>query len=435
LDCQGSFGRDFIMDFHSLDIPEEVMRGVDACGFTTCTPIQEKALPLSLAGKDVAGQAQTGTGKTAAFLISTFTRLLRNEAEGKGPRALIIAPTRELVVQILHDADALGHFTGLTFQAVFGGVDYQKQRDLLSEGCDILVGTPGRLIDYFKQRVYNLRNAEVLVIDEADRMFDMGFIADLRFLLRRMPPVEKRQSMLFSATLSWAVRELAFEHMNDPVRVEVAPEQVTAENVDHKLFHVARNEKLPLLLGLLKRDPPERAMTFVNTKREAEWLSQRLEDNNVEAKALTGDVNQRIRLRIMHDFKAGKLPMLIATDVASRGLHIDGVTHVFNYDLPQDPEDYVHRIGRTARAGASGKALSLACENFVMGLEAIEKLIGFQLPVEFVEDDMLVKPVPASRRPRSSAPAHKRRPSEGGSTGGGGDSRGRPRRRRSQSSP
>jgi len=419
------------MKFHSLEIPEPVMRGIDAVGFDTCTPIQEKTLPLSLAGKDVAGQAQTGTGKTAAFLISTFSRLLRSEAPGKGPRALIIAPTRELVVQILHDAEALGHYTGLTFQAVYGGVDYAKQRDLLREGCDILIGTPGRLIDYYKQHVYTLREVEVLVVDEADRMFDMGFIADLRYLLRRLPRVDQRQSMLFSATLSWAVMELAFEHMNEPVKVEVAPEQVTAENVEHMLYHVSRDEKLPLLLGLLKRELPERAMTFVNMKREAEWLQERLEANGIEAKALTGDVNQRIRLRIMREFKAGNLPMLIATDVASRGLHIDGVTHVFNYDLPQDPEDYVHRIGRTARAGASGKAISLACEEYVMGLEAIEKLIGFRLPVEFVEDDMLVQPVGPTRRSRGGRPGgpQRRRTSERSRGGGGGGSGSGPRRR------
>ncbi len=388
------------MNFRSLHIPEPVLRGIDALGFTTCTPIQEKVLPLALAGKDVAGQAQTGTGKTAAFLITIFSHLLRRKGGEHGPRALIIAPTRELVVQILHDAEDLGHFTGLSVQAVFGGVDYAKQREILRSGCDVLVGTPGRLIDYYKQRVYTLRHVEVLVIDEADRMFDMGFIADLRFLLRRLPPYHQRQSMLFSATLNWAVMELAYEHMNDPIKVAVAPEQVTAENVEHVLYHVGRHEKLPLLLGVLRRDPPERAVIFVNTKREAEWLTRRLADNGYHARALTGDVDQRVRLKVMRDFKSGALPMLVATDVASRGLHVEGVTHVINYDLPQDPEDYVHRIGRTARAGASGKAVTLACETYVMALEAIEELIGFKLPVAPVEDDMLVCPVPPSERHR-----------------------------------
>jgi ATP-dependent RNA helicase RhlB len=387
------------MQFRSLKILEPVLRGIEAVGFETCTPIQAKCLPLSLAGKDVAGQAQTGTGKTAAFLITIFTRLLHHRGAHPGPRALIIAPTRELVVQILHDAEALGQFTGLRIQAVFGGVDYAKQREILRAGCDVLVGTPGRLIDYFKQKVYTLRHVECLVIDEADRMFDMGFIADLRYMLRRLPPYEKRQSMLFSATLSWAVMELAYEYMNDPIKIAIAPEQVTAENVEHLLYHVGRHEKLPLLLGVLGRERPERALFFVNTKREAEWLAGRLEENGFHARAITGDVDQRVRLRLMREFKAGELPMLVATDVASRGLHVEGVTHVINYDVPQDPEDYVHRIGRTARAGASGKAITLACESYVEGLETIEELIGFKIPALHVEDEMLVKPVPPSRRP------------------------------------
>ena len=417
------------MDFHSLPIPEPVLRGVDAVGFKTCTPIQEKTLPLSLAGKDVAGQAQTGTGKTAAFLITVFSRLLRHEREDKGPRALVVAPTRELVVQILHDAQALGQFAELDLQAVFGGVDYAKQRESLRGGCDVLIGTPGRLIDYFKQRVYTLRHAEALVIDEADRMFDMGFIADLRFLLRRLPPYNQRQSMLFSATLSWEVMELAYEHMNDPIKVSVTPEQVTAENVEHVLYHVGRHEKFPLLLGVLKREQPERTLAFVNTRREAEWLTRRLGDNGYQARALTGDVDQRVRLKVVREFKEGSLPILVATDVASRGLHVEGVTHVVNYDLPQDPEDYVHRIGRTARAGASGKALSLACETYVEALESIEKLIGFKLPVVHVEDDMLQKPVPPSHSARPQRTTKPPPPRSGAPRGGDG---GGPKRRRSR---
>jgi ATP-dependent RNA helicase RhlB len=417
------------VDFHSLPIPETVRQGIDALGFKACTPIQEKTLPLSLSGKDVAGQAQTGTGKTAAFLITIFTRLLRREHSGPGPRALVIAPTRELALQILHDGEALGRFTGLTLRAVYGGVDYAKQRDDVRAGCDVLVGTPGRLIDYFKQHVYNLRQVETLVIDEADRMFDMGFIADLRFMLRRLPRYDQRQSMLFSATLSWAVMELAYEHMNDPVKVEVTPEQVTAENVEHLLYHVGRHEKFPLLLGLLQSDPPARALIFVNTKREAEWLTNRLEDNGQTVKALTGDLDQRIRLKVVRSFKSGELPILVATDVASRGLHVDGVTHVINYDVPQDPEDYVHRIGRTARAGASGKAVTLACESYVMALESIEGLIGFKLPTIHVEDDLLVKPVPPSHRQRRSFARPGARPPERRTAAPTGDKRRRRRRK------
>ena len=426
------------MDFRTLDLPDSVMRGIEAVGFTTCTPIQEKTLPDALAGKDIAGQAQTGTGKTAAFLISTFVRLLRDESPGNGPRALMIAPTRELAVQIYNDAEALGAFTGLTCRAVYGGVDYAKQRDTLREGCDILIGTPGRLIDYFKQRVYSLKEIEVLVIDEADRMFDMGFIQDIRFMLRRLPRVDKRQSMLFSATLSFAVMELAYEHMNDPVRVEIAPEQVTAENIEQVVYHVSKEEKFPLMLGLLRSDPPDRAMAFVNTKREAEWLALRLQANGIDAQALTGDVNQRVRLRILEKFKRGDLPMLVATDVASRGLHIDDVSHVYNYDVPQDAEDYVHRIGRTARAGASGVAVTFGCDSWAAGLEGIEALIGFQLPVQYVEDEMLAEAIEPRRPPRPRGAGRPggqgrgRQRSSGGassSTGGPGEKGRRPRRR------
>lgn len=417
-------------DFHSLALPDVVQRGIDAVGFTTCTPIQQRVLPLALAGVDVAGQAQTGTGKTAAFLITIFTKLLKHRPPAvpePAPRALVIAPTRELVVQILHDAEELGRFTGLSMQAVYGGIDYRKQRDLLRQGCDLLVGTPGRLIDYFKQHVYSLRRVEVLVIDEADRMFDMGFIADLRFLLRRLPPYHKRQSMLFSATLSYAVMELAYEHMNDPIKVSVSPEQITAENVDHRLYHVGRHEKLPLLLGVFQREQPTRTLIFVNTKRTGEWLARRLADNGHRARAITGDLDQRARLRLVRDFKSGELPILVATDVASRGLHIEDVSHVVNYDLPQDAENYVHRVGRTARAGASGMAISLACEEYVESLEAIEALTGFKIPAEVPPDDLFVHPL---------APGHDKHPhDERRQSAGAAGRRGRRGARRRGSGP
>jgi ATP-dependent RNA helicase RhlB len=382
--------------FTSFHLPERVMGGIRAAGFTNCTPIQEKVLPLALAGRDVAGQAQTGTGKTAAFLITTFTRLLARERPGRpaAPRALVIAPTRELVVQIASDARLLGQETPFTIHAVYGGIDYRKQRQDVEAGVDVLIGTPGRLIDYFKQRVFDLRSVEVLVIDEADRMFDMGFIRDLRYILRQLPPFDRRQSMLFSATLSYEVMELAYVFMNDAVRVSITPEQVTAENVEHLVYHVAKNEKLPLLIGLLRAaGADQRVLVFVNMRRSAERLVRWLEANGFAAAAITGDVDQRRRLRILSDFKEGRLPILVATDVASRGLHIEGVTHVVNYDLPLDAEDYVHRIGRTARAGASGKALSLACEEYVEGLDAIERYIGFKLPFEIADETMLVHPL------------------------------------------
>ena len=388
--------------FDSFELPEPVREGIRAAGFTHCTPIQERTLPLSLAGQDVAGQAQTGTGKTAAFLITVFTRLLEKPREGRpaAPRALIIAPTRELVVQIANDAKMLGQATGFAIHAVFGGVDYKKQRDDVQSGVDVLIGTPGRLIDYHKQRIYDLRNTEMLVIDEADRMFDMGFIKDLRYLLRQLPPFDRRQSMLFSATLNFDVMELAYVFMNEPVKVSVTPEQVTAERVEHLVYHVGLHEKLPVLVGLLRREPGARILVFTNMRRSAERIERTLQANGLAAAAITGDVDQRRRLRILQDFKDGTLPILVATDVASRGLHIDGVTHVVNFDLPLDPEDYVHRVGRTARAGASGKAISLACEDYVQGLEAIEGYIGFKLPHDFPDDAILTEHIvhPPRRR-------------------------------------
>jgi len=404
--------------FDNFDLAPEVRAGINSAGFVHCTPIQEKVLPLTLAGRDVAGQAQTGTGKTAAFLITIFTRLLAHRRPGRpaAPRALIIAPTRELVVQITADARLLGQATPFTIHAVYGGVDYRKQRADVQAGVDVLIGTPGRLIDYFKQRVYDLRSVEILVIDEADRMFDMGFIKDLRYLLRQLPPYDRRQSMLFSATLTHDVMELAYVFMNDAVRVSVTPEQVTAEKVEHLVYHVGVHEKMPLLLGVLRHEAGARVLVFVNMRRSAERLVRTLEANGFTAAAITGDVDQRRRLKVLADFKEGKLPILVATDVASRGLHIEGVTHVVNYDLPLDAEDYVHRVGRTARAGASGRAISLACEDYVEGLEPIERYIGFKLPFEVPEDDMLVHPVhhpPRERRPaaegHAASPAKRRR--------------------------
>jgi ATP-dependent RNA helicase RhlB len=393
------------VDFASLDLPEPVMRGIRDAGFVTATPIQEAALPLALKGKDVAGQSQTGTGKTAAFLIAAFTRILRAPAPPRGgvtaPRVLIIAPTRELVVQIEADARLLGAHTGLRILSVYGGIDYHKQREALRERCDVLVGTPGRLIDYLKQRVWSPGRVEVLVIDEADRMFDMGFIADLRFILRRLPRPEKRQSFLFSATLSFRVLELTWEFMNNPAQITITPKQKTVEKAEQVLYHVGRDEKFNLLLGLLKREGGSRILMFTNTREEARRLEDRLSRNGWQARALTGDVDQKKRLKLLNDFKDGELPILVATDVASRGLHIEGVSHVINWDLPQDAEDYVHRIGRTARAGATGKAISLADEVSALALEPIETFIGQKIQVGWAEDDLFlpeIKPTSEERR-------------------------------------
>jgi ATP-dependent RNA helicase RhlB len=421
-----------VIDFASLELPEPLMRGIRDAGFVSATPIQEAALPLALRGKDVAGQSQTGTGKTAAFLIAAFFRCLTRPAPAKSgptaPRVLIIAPTRELVVQIEADARLLGAHTGFNILAVYGGIDYNRQRDALREGCDVLIGTPGRLIDYLKQHVWSPSRVEVLVIDEADRMFDMGFIADLRFILRRLPRPERRQSFLFSATLSFRVLELTWEFMNNPTQITITPKQKTVEKAEQVLYHVGRDEKFNLLLGLLKREGGSRILIFSNTREEARRLEDRLNRNGWQARALTGDVDQKKRLRILNDFKEGTLPILVATDVASRGLHIEGVSHVINWDLPQDVEDYVHRIGRTARAGAAGKAISLADEASALLLEPIEQFIGQKIRVEWADDDLYlseIKPTSEERR-RYAEEKRQRMAARGGPRRDGGGARGRP---------
>jgi ATP-dependent RNA helicase RhlB len=380
------------MRFEELDIPPRVLEGIKAAGFRECTPVQSLTLPVALRGKDIAAQAQTGTGKTAAFLIAVFSRMLSSRSPGRGqsPRALIIAPTRELVVQIDAEARLLGAGTGFRIVPVYGGIDYLKQREEIAKDVDVLIGTPGRLIDYLKQKVYSLRKTEFLVIDEADRLFDMGFIADLRFLLRRMSPYDKRQSMLFSATLSNRVLELCYEHMNNPERFSVSPENLTVDLIEQGIYHVGMSEKVGLLLGILSREPDGRYLIFCNTKAAAERLDALLNTNGFAAAAITGDLPQDKRMKVLARFKDGRLPILVATDVASRGLHIEGVTHVINYDLPQDAEDYVHRIGRTARAGAGGKAISLACEEYVHSLSDIEDYIRQKIPIMPLSDEMIV---------------------------------------------
>ncbi len=368
------------ISFTHLHLPESLARGIADAGFERCTPIQAQTLPRALAGFDIAGQAQTGTGKTAAFLVAMYSNLLRKEAPAdrpvNAPRALIIAPTRELAVQIHHDAEILGQYTGLTLGLAFGGVDYEKQRRILEEGVDVLIGTPGRLIDFYKQRVFDLRAVQVLILDEADRMFDLGFITDIRYIMRRLPAPDQRLNLLFSATLAQRVLELAFEHMNDPELVRIEPDKMTVDRVRQVVYYPSMDEKPRLLVGLLKQMDPHRTMIFVNTRRGAEELETMLKANGFNAEAISGDVPQNKRLRMIRDFHSGELAILIGTDVASRGLHIPDVSHVFNYDLPQDPEDYVHRIGRTARAGAEGDAISLGCEDYVQSLPDIEDYIG-----------------------------------------------------------
>jgi ATP-dependent RNA helicase RhlB len=371
-------------------LPDEVRWGLADAGFVFATPIQEKALPIALAGRDLAGQAQTGTGKTAAFLITIFTRLLQKKSphRPRGPRALVIAPTRELVAQIRADAEVLGRHTGLSTLAVFGGMDYRLQRDQVKAVPDLLVGTPGRLLDYEQQGAVSFRDVEILIIDEADRMFDMGFIRDLRRILRRCPPYNRRQTLLFSATLSIRVMELAYEHTNNAEKVEVEPERVGAHGITEVLYHVSGREKFRLLLGLLEKEGGSRVLIFVNRRTTAADLVRGLSANGYPTRALAGNVPQERRLKMLQDFKESRLAVLVATDVASRGLHIEGVSHVINYDLPQDSEDYVHRIGRTGRAGAEGTAVSFACDDYVFSLDAIEERIGRKIPVEWPPEDL-----------------------------------------------
>ncbi|WP_028839865.1 ATP-dependent RNA helicase RhlB [Thermomonas fusca] len=388
--------------FSTFDLHPDLLAGLEGAGFTRCTPIQAMTLPVALPGGDVAGQAQTGTGKTLAFLVAVINRLLTRPAladrKPEDPRALILAPTRELAIQIHKDAVKFGSDLGLKFALVYGGVDYDKQRELLQAGADVIIATPGRLIDYVKQhKVVSLHACEVCVLDEADRMFDLGFIKDIRFLLRRMPERGTRQTLLFSATLSHRVLELAYEHMNEPQKLVVETEHITAAKVRQKLYYPADEEKIPLLIGLLSRSEGARTMVFVNTKAFVERVARALEKAGYRVGVLSGDVPQKKRESLLKKFQAGQLELLVATDVAARGLHIDGVSHVYNYDLPFDAEDYVHRIGRTARLGAEGDAISFACERYGMSLPDIEAYIEQKIPGEHVTPEMLV---PLPRKPR-----------------------------------
>jgi ATP-dependent RNA helicase RhlB len=374
--------------FEQFELPEPLLRGLTESGFVRCTPIQAETLPISLAGKDVAGQAQTGTGKTAAFLVTVFSRLLTEPIETPGiPSALIVAPTRELALQIYEEACRIGRYCGLTIHHFIGGVDYQKQADTLREGTDIVICTPGRIIDYQRQGIFKTQNIRIAVIDEADRLLDLGFEKDMRFLLKKLPRYDKRQTMLFSATLSYRVLELTYEFMNLPEFISVAPEKTTVENIEQKMFHVGMDQKLPLLLGILNQEDWTRVLVFVNTKTGVEWVSRKLKGNGFPAEGISGDLPQKKRLKLMEQFKNGTIRILVATDVASRGIHVEDISHVINYDLPQDPENYIHRIGRTARAGKTGTALTLACETYVFHLEAIEALLSAPIPVVWAGDD------------------------------------------------
>lgn len=388
--------------FADLGIDTKVFKSIADAGFEYCTPIQAQSLPHLLSGQDVAGQAQTGTGKTLAFLIGVFHDLQSlDPIEGRypnEPRSIILAPTRELAVQIHKEAQLLNKYTNFRLGLVFGGTGYNSQREYLEQGVDILIGTTGRMIDYYKQGVFGLDAVDSCVLDEADRMFDLGFIKDIRYLFRRMPNGDDRLNMLFSATLSHRVMELAYEHMNNPAQVKIEPEQISAKRIRESLYYPSNSEKISLLVGLMNTIRPERSIVFANTKRDAEKVWGFLSTNGYDAGLLTGDIAQNKRLKLLDELANQDIEVLIATDVAARGLHIPDVSHVFNYDLPDDKEDYVHRIGRTGRAGAEGIAISFACEDNAFNLPAIEAYIGHQLPVSEVTAENTAKDLNPPKR-------------------------------------
>ncbi len=391
--------------FAELGLAKPLLKACKASGFTHATPIQAQTLPKILAGKDIMGQAQTGTGKTAAFLLGTFQRLLtapKSSEKGskKQPRVLILVPTRELAVQVSNEAKTLARFTDLKMVTLYGGVGYHEQETQLKKGVDCIIGTPGRVIDFYKKRLFNLNHIDVMIMDEADRMFDLGFLRDIRFVLRRLPKSSNRLNLLFSATLSYRVSELAYEHMGNPTKVVIEAEKITADRVEERLYLPANNEKIGLLLGLLSEITPKREIVFCNTRHEAERVWRFLGANGYKAGLLSGDIAQNKRLQMLEEF-TDSLPILVATDVAARGLDIPEVMHVFNYDLPGDPEDYVHRIGRTARAGEKGVAISFACENNAHNLAGIHEYLGYEITRHDITDDMLITPKRPKRKPPS----------------------------------
>ena len=380
--------------FHDLGLPKALMHAIADLGFRYASPIQSESLPIVLDGEDIVAKAQTGTGKTAAFLISIIDTFLREPIEGKRrtgtPRALILAPTRELVVQIAKDAENLCKYTRLSVVSIVGGMDYQKQRDDLRQApCDIMVATPGRLIDFLGQNEINLRKIEVLVLDEADRMLDMGFMPDVRRIVRACPRKELRQTLLFSATFTPQIVELSERWTFEPTRIEIEPEHVTTETVEQIVYITTAETKYQLLKNVIHARDLYKVMVFANRRDLCRDLVDRLIKDGIDAALLSGEVPQRKRIQTLDRFKEGKTRILVATDVAGRGIHIDGVGHVINYTLPEDSEDYVHRIGRTGRAGNEGTSISFACEDDSFLLPEIEEFIGRKLPCEQAPESLL----------------------------------------------
>lgn len=378
------------MNFTELNLEPRLLQGIADRGYKEMTSVQEKTLAQTLRGRDVSVQSQTGTGKTAAFLITLFDRMLKDTAAQR-KKALIITPTRELAVQIEKEARLLNRHLNFSIVCLYGGVRYEGQLSALKKGVDIIIGTPGRLLDFCRKGQLNLKQVGILVIDEADRLLDMGFLPDIKMLLQNMLPRNNRQNMMFSATLNRISQRIASEHMNHPVSIDINPEQLTVDTVSQELYHVYSHIKLNLMLGLLKAQSPKNALIFTNMRHTASKLSRKLQHNGLFSQHLTGDLPQNQRLKIIEGFKAGKFPLLVATDVAARGLQIDNLDMVINYDLPQDCENYVHRIGRTARAGNTGKAITLASEGTARQLDAIESFIGMKIPALEADIDLFTR--------------------------------------------
>ena len=380
------------MDFTEFGLDERLLKGIEAAGYVTCTPVQEQVIKASKAaegakGPDLYVQSQTGTGKTCAYLVAVIGEMIK--AENAGKKCLILAPTRELAVQIEEEAKVLVGTSGLKAFSVYGGVGYEKQIAALKKGVDIVIGTPGRVIDLNEGGNLDLSNSHFCVIDEADRMFDMGFYDDLRKILKKLPEAETRQTMLFSATLNTYVKNLAWEYTRDPVEITIEAENITVSEIQQELLHVSSDEKMKLLVGILKHENPESAIIFCNTKRSCEVIAKRLVINEIGAEFMIGDLPQSKRLAILKKFKAGEIKILVATDVAARGIDVDDLAMVINYDLPVEAENYVHRIGRTARAGKTGKAYTFCSEQDVYNLPAIERYIEMQIPATVAYPDQM----------------------------------------------
>jgi ATP-dependent RNA helicase RhlB len=402
--------------FHDFNLSDPLLHAISDLGFEYCTPIQAEILPSSLSGKDASGRAQTGTGKTAAFLITVITRMLNKPIQDKRkpgtPRVLILAPTRELVLQISEEARHLSKYTDLQTISVFGGMDYEKQRkQLSSDPVDIVVATPGRLLDFQRRRDISLKKIEVLVIDEADRMLDMGFIPDVKNIIYNTPAKEKRQTLLFSATLTGEITRLATQWTHNSVTVEIEPEQIAVETVDQVVYIVTSIDKFALLFNIIHRQNLKRALIFCNRRDEVRGLAKMLTLHGINCSTLSGDIPQKKRIRRLEAFKKGNIRVLVATDVAGRGIHIEGMDHVINFMLPHDPEDYVHRIGRTGRAGAAGTSVSFADEKDAFYIPAIEAFIEQKLSCIEPKEEWLTMPEPIpvrkkrrSRRRRTSVP-------------------------------